>query len=117
MPRCRLGTGGWIKQKRYARIQFGWKKAKARAGSRKRHTKSRSNLFINFCSKILSPKAMRVNSAPKPSAGAMFRTIAPARTLPPGTSNAILSSVPTGGGLGVEMDNHTMRNVLIGVVG
>jgi len=71
----------------------------------------RSNRFSNFCSKSLSPKSIRVNSTPMPSPGIVFRTIASARTLPLGTSNASLSFVPTGGGLGVEMNRPPIPRV------
>src|SRR6266852_2358589 len=52
-----------------------------------------------------------VNSTPIPSPRTIFRTIPSACTLPPGTSNASLSFVPTGGGLGTEMNSPPLPSV------
>src|SRR6266550_7798453 len=65
----------------------------------------RNKRLSNCSSKIRSFNRNFVNSTPIPSSRTTFRTIASACTLPPGTSNASLSFVPTGGGLGTEMNN------------
>src|SRR6266446_6054522 len=71
----------------------------------------RSNRFSNRCSKTRSFKSIFVNSTPIPSPGTILRTIASACTFPPGTSNESLSFVPTGGGLGTEMNRPPMPSV------
>jgi hypothetical protein len=71
------------------------------------HTITRSNLFVNFWSKILSPRAMRVNSKPKPSGGDV-----PPDCICPHASTGHFkwqpSFVPTGGGSGVELNSPPM---------
>ena len=71
-----------------------------------------SRRFSSFCNRNLSPKAIWVNSTPRPSPGMMSRTTASARTLPPGTSKASLIFVPTGGGSVAAMNKPPMPSVL-----
>src|SRR6266850_4670426 len=72
----------------------------------------RNNRFSNFSSKTRSFNPNFVNSTPIPSPRAIFRTMPSACTFPPGTSNESLSFVPTGGGLGMEMNSPPLPSVL-----